>query len=48
VEHHIELGVEVLHGKSSNNPLYQLAEEHLLIDHSDRKFGIRISNEMYR
>ncbi len=38
MEHQIELGVEVLHGKQSNNPLYQLAEEHHLIDNDDSKF----------
>lgn len=37
VDHPLELGVDVLHGESSNNPLYQLAEEHQLIDIDDRK-----------
>ena len=31
----IELGAEVLHGQQSNNPLYQLAEEHQLIADGD-------------
>ncbi len=38
VEHQIELGAEILQGSQSNNPLYQLADEHHLIDHSDSKF----------
>ncbi len=44
MEHQIELGAEVLHGKQSNNPLYQLAEEHHLIDIDNSKF--RISTEV--
>jgi hypothetical protein len=37
VEHQVELGAELLHGELSNNPLYQLAEEHRLIDIDDSK-----------
>ncbi len=33
MEHPIELGAEILHG---TNPLYQLAEEHHLIDNENR------------
>jgi hypothetical protein len=39
VEHQIELGTESLHGEISNNPLYQLAEEHQLIDIDDSKIA---------
>lgn len=39
VEHQIELGAESLHGEISNNPLYQLAEEHHLIDIDDSKIA---------
>ncbi|CAF2827921.1 unnamed protein product [Rotaria sp. Silwood2] len=35
-EHPIELGAESLHGELLNNPLYQLAEEHRLIDIDDK------------
>ncbi|CAF1158250.1 unnamed protein product [Rotaria sordida] len=35
-EHPIELGSESLHGDILNNPLYQLAEEHHLIDIDDK------------
>ncbi|UJR21809.1 hypothetical protein I4U23_024887 [Adineta vaga] len=34
----IELGTELLQGNSTNNPLYQLAEEHHLFDQSDSGF----------
>lgn len=37
VDHALELGVDVLYGEPSNNPLYQLAQEHQLIDIDDRK-----------
>ena len=39
VDHTFELGAECLHGETSNNPLYQLAEEHQLIDIDDRKIN---------
>jgi monoamine oxidase len=39
VDHQIELGAESLHGEISNNPLYQLAEEHHLIDVDDSKIA---------
>jgi len=45
VEHQIELGAEVLHGKQSNNPLYQLADEYHLIDIDNSKF--RNSTEVF-
>jgi hypothetical protein len=40
VEHQIELGAEELRGGESNNPLYQLAEEHHLIDIGDSMLTI--------
>jgi hypothetical protein len=39
VEHQIELGPESLDGEISNNPLYQLADEHHLIDIDDSKIA---------
>ncbi len=39
MDHQIELGTETLHGGISNNPLYQLAEEHNLIDIDDSKIA---------
>ncbi|CAF1286180.1 unnamed protein product [Adineta ricciae] len=36
LEQHVELGVELLHGDQTNNPLYQLAEENHLLDIDDR------------
>ena len=42
MEQQIELGAEVLHGKSATNPLYQLAEEHQLIDYNDGKLNTSI------
>ncbi len=38
MEHQIELGAEVLYGKQSNNPLYQLAEEYNLIDEDHSQY----------
>ncbi|CAF1127976.1 unnamed protein product [Adineta steineri] len=38
MEHQIELGTEILQGDQSNNPLYQLADEHHLIDYSNNEF----------
>ncbi len=35
--HQIELGNESLHGEISNNPLYQLADEHHLIEIDESK-----------
>jgi hypothetical protein len=40
VEHQIELGAEELRGGESNNPLYELAEEHHLIDIGDSMLTI--------
>ncbi len=41
VDHQLELGNESLHGEISNNPLYQLADEHHLIeiDESKQRFS---------
>ena len=33
------MGAESLHGETSNNPLYQLAQEHQLLDIDDRKIN---------
>jgi len=46
VDHQIELGNESLHGEISNNPLYQLADEHHLIEIDESKiFIIEISKK---
>lgn len=37
MDHQIELGAESLDGEIANNPLYQLAEEHHLVDIDDSK-----------
>jgi hypothetical protein len=39
VDDPIELGTESLDGEMPNNPLYQLAEEHHLIDIDDSKIA---------
>ena len=39
VEHQIELGAESLHGETSKNPLYQLAEENHLLDIDESKIA---------
>ncbi len=47
MEHQFELGAEVLHGKQSNNPLYQLVEEHHLIDNDHSKNNFSLNMYLY-